>query len=447
VKHRKSVSIHTLAVVLAGVLAAGLRSPDAASADAIAPGGVLEKSNADAASDLLPAETVAHYRAGEYRNQVATWPERPVWEPTFAAEAERNATRFDVDDSGTIVERGSVKPARGIYALPFRIDPSDPRAGVKAMWNAYYALWRIASSHDVLAIDWVGRKGLERQVVLESNTLYYEGVPPELRPKENPLDLAAQQLATVTAPNDLAGTASLTWRFRAADKRDQSWTYVPALRRVRQVSPANRSDGFLGSDMSQDDGAIFDGKPEDFTWKLVGAREGLVLADPASLAGKVVQTVDPSGAIADTWSADQKITGYQDASWTGLPWAPIAPVLVRRKLWVIEAVPRDPYYLFARIELTLDQETFAGATSRKFDPGGMLLRSLTFLGYASQPVQSRGTHLVLPASSMGYIAAENIKAGRATIVGTIPTGRSVHERRVGLAADLFTLERLGSTGK
>ncbi|NJR44255.1 hypothetical protein HC761_02160 [bacterium] len=36
---------------------------------------------------------------------------------------------------------------------------------------------------------------------------------------------------------------------------------MPALRRVRAVSPANRSDGFLGSDMSQDDGPFFDGKP------------------------------------------------------------------------------------------------------------------------------------------------------------------------------------------
>jgi hypothetical protein len=43
-------------------------------------------------------------------------------------------------------------------------------------------------------------------------------------------------------------------------KRDSSWSYVPALRRVRAVSPANRSDGFLGSDVSQDDGRFFDGK-------------------------------------------------------------------------------------------------------------------------------------------------------------------------------------------
>ena len=26
----------------------------------------------------------------------------------------------------------------------------------------------------------------------------------------------------------------------------------------------------MGSDMSQDDGSYFDGKPEDFDWKLIG---------------------------------------------------------------------------------------------------------------------------------------------------------------------------------
>jgi hypothetical protein len=414
--------------------------------DTLAPGRVLEQANAEAAGTLLQAETLAHYRVGEYRNSIAAWPAGASFEPAFAAASQKNAPRLDVDEHGTIVERGSDKPVHGVYGLPFRIDSADPRAGIKAVWNAYYAQWRIGTSHDVVAIDWVGKQGLERQAVLESHTLYYEGAPPARAPKDNQLDLAAQQIAIVTAPVDLGGTASLTWRFRLADKRDQSWTYVPALRRVRQVSPANRSDGFLGSDMSQDDGAFFDGKPEDFTWKLVGEREALVLADPASLAGKVARNADPTGAVQETWPVEQKVVGYQDPAWKGLPWAPIAPVLARRKLWMIEAVPRDPYYLFNRIELTLDQETFQGATSRKFDARGTLLRSLTFLMYASQPIEAAGEKLVLPASSMGYIAAENTKAGRATVIGTVPAGRSVHERRLPLDPRLFALERLG-TGK
>ncbi len=413
---------------------------------ALAPGTVLDVEHTAGADALLPAEVLAHYQAGEYRNAIGAWPSTAPWEEAFAKATAANVSRLSVDERGTIVEREGGQPAHALYGLPFRIDRSDPQAGVKIVWDAFYALWRIASTHDVLAIDWVGKQGLERQAVLESHTLYYEGAPPSRVVKDNSLELQEQQLAVVTAPADLHGTATLGWRFRAADKRDQSWTYVPALRRVRQVSPANRSDGFLGSDMTQDDGAFFDGKPEDFVWKLVGERDALVLADPASLAGKVERKGDQDGGIFENWPEGQKVVGYQDAQWKGLPWAPVAPVLVRRKLWLVEARPRDPYYLFHHIELSIDQETFQGATNRKFDAQGVLLRSLQFVLNAPQPIETGGEKLILPASSMGYIGAENTKAGRATVIGTVPAGKSLHERRIRLDPGLFALERLG-TGK
>lgn len=430
--------------LLAAALAALAGS---AGAQILAPGTVLDASTASAASQLLPPEVLAHYQAGEYRNRIAAWPSTPPWEQAFADASAANDGRVDVDAKGTIVRKEGGAPAHGLYGLPFRIDPADPAAGLKAVWNAYYSLWRTAGTHDVLALDWIGRRGLERQALMESQTLYWEGVPPGMARAENALSLAAQQRAVVTSPADLNGTASLAWRFREADKRDQAWTYVPALRRVRQVSPANRSDGFLGSDLSQDDGAFFDGKPEDFTWKLLGEREALVLADPVSLEGRVQRRARPDGTIEEEWPQDQRVLGYQDPEWKGLPWAPVGPVLVRRKLWVVEAVPKDPYYLFARIEIGLDQQTFQGASSRKFDAQGGLLRSLQFLAYASQPIDVQGSRIVLPASSMGCILAENTKAGRATAAGTAPPGKSVHERRVPLDGAVFALERLGAAGK
>ena len=431
---------------LLALLSMGMLLGQARAEDPLEPGKVLDKDGAAAAEQLLAPETLAHYRAGEYRNAIGAWPSTPPWEPSFAAASEKNAARLDVDEHGTIVERAGGKPANGVYGVPFRIDPTDPRAGVKAVWNAYYSLWRLESSHDVLTMVWIGKGGREREALIESQMLFFEGVPPARAPKANPLALASQQRAIVTAPADLHGTATLSWRFRAAEARDQSWTYVPALRRVRQVSPANRSDGFLGSDMSQDDGSFFDGKPEDFTWRLVGERDALVLADPASLTGKVERKARPDGGFEETWPPDQKVVGYQDAGWKGLPWAPLGPVLVRRKLWIVEAVPHDPYYLHAKIELGLDQETFQGAISRKFDAQGALLRSLQFLLYAPQPLEAGGEKLVMPASSMGYIAAENMKAGRATVVGVAAPGQPRHERRVPLDQDLFSLERL-SAGK
>jgi hypothetical protein len=410
-------------------------------ADPPAPGGVLDAANATSATELLPSEIVARYQAGEYHNAVAAWPAGAQFSPSFLEATARNQSKLATSDRGTILTGPGGARASGVYGLPFRVEASDPQAGVKAIWNAYYSLWRAGSTEDLLALDWIARGGLERQAVLEARTLYYEGVPSGLAPKENPLDLAAQQSAVVTTPADLNGTASLVWRFRDPDKEDEAWTYVPALRRVRKISPTNRSDGFLGSDLSQDDGSFFDGKPEAFEWKLLGERDGFVLADPASLAGRVKRSALPKGGYSEEWSPDQTVVGYQDKGWTGVAWAPVAPVLVRRKLWVIEARPRDPYYLFRRIEIALDQETFQGAWSRKFDAQGTLLRSLQFIAYAAQPTPDGE---IMPASSMGYILAVNVKNNRATVTGTAPPGQSHHFRRIPLDPALFALDRLGA---
>ena len=412
--------------------------------DVLVAGRVLDATTAAAADGLMPPEVVGHYKSGQFKNTIGAWPKGPVWEDAFETVSKKNADRFDVNERGTIVDKATGKPATGIYGLPFRIDPQDPKAAVKVMWNAYYSLWRVVSTHDVLAMVWVGPKAKQREAVLDSHLLFHEGVPPSRASKDNPLNLAQQTVALVTSPADLNGTASLAWRFRDPEKPDQAWTYVPALRRVRQLTPANRSDGFLGSDLSQDDGAIFDGKPEDFEWKLVGERQALVLADPASLAGKVTRTPRPDGGYDEEWPADQKVVGYQDPQWTGLAWAPLAPVLVPRRIWIVEAKSRDPYYLFERIELGIDQETFQGVSSRKFDAQGTLLRSLQFMVAAPQPIELGGESLRLPASSMGYILAENLKQERATVAGTVPPGKSIHARRVPLDAGLFALERLGA---
>jgi hypothetical protein len=412
--------------------------------DALKPGTVLDATTAAAADALLPPEVVGHYKSGQFKNTIGEWPKGAPWDADFEAATAKNAGRYDVNKSGTIVEKGTDKQATGIYGLPFKIDPQDPGAGVKVMWNAYYSLWRVAGTHDVLAMVWIGSKAKQREAVLDSHLLFYEGAPPSRAPKQNPLDLAQQTHAVVTTPADLNGTASLAWRFRDPGKPDQAWTYVPALRRVRQVSPANRSDGFLGSDLSQDDGAIFDGKPEDFEWKMIGERTALVLADPASLAGKVKRTVRPDGGYDEDWPPDQKVVGYQDPTWTGLAWAPLAPVLVQRKIWVVEAKPRDPYYLFARIELGFDQETFQGVSSRKFDAQGALLRSLQFLVGAPQTIEIGGESLRLPATAMGYTLAENLKQDRATVAGTVPPGNSVHSRRIPIDPQLFALESLNA---
>src|SRR5262249_26262437 len=177
-----------------------------------------------------------------------------------------------------------------IQGLPFPdIRQDDPDAGYKALWNLDYAYYTGGKSRHPTLLHWGSRGGSDRPPVPRGHLLYYHGPPREHPPPQNPANYLFQSLALTTSPADLQGTAALGYRYRDPTKRDASWAYVPALRRVRAVSPANRSDGFLGSDMSQDDGFFFDGKPEDFDWKVVEHREGYRLVDPDSIAGKVTR--------------------------------------------------------------------------------------------------------------------------------------------------------------
>src|SRR6185369_17465308 len=176
----------------------------------------------------------------------------------------------------------------------------------------------------------------------------------------NPNNLLMQFVANTTNPADLEGTAALAWRYRDPDKRDSTWAYVPSLRRTRAVSPTNRSDGFLGSDLSQDDGPFFDGKPEDFEWKLVGSGEQLRYADPLSLEGKSEVRWLPGGGWRAIWNKDIKSVGFQDPNWKGIAWAPIGPQLAKRPVWIIEATPKDKYYLYGKAQLLIDKETYQG---------------------------------------------------------------------------------------
>lgn len=54
-------------------------------------------------------------------------------------------------------------------------------------------------------------------------------------------------------PANIAGTAFLTYDYKASHKADDQWLYLPALRKARRISAANRGDYFLGTDFSYEE--------------------------------------------------------------------------------------------------------------------------------------------------------------------------------------------------
>ena len=58
-------------------------------------------------------------------------------------------------------------------------------------------------------------------------------------------------LIRFVAPADVRGTALLSIEY--ADREDDQWLYLPALRKSRRISAASKSDSFVGSDFAYED--------------------------------------------------------------------------------------------------------------------------------------------------------------------------------------------------
>jgi len=397
----------------------------------------------------LPPEILQHYARGEYRNRIALpLRERQRWDSDFEAASEENAKYLDIDARGTIIDRRTGKQPPHYYGIPFpHIDPADRGAGAKVVWNNQVVYWNAGNAYWGAYIVVLNPRGVDRETVQDVYFLYYDGQGPKYTPPENPRNLSIQYMAYVTRPADLNGTAALSWRYRDPDKRDSVWSYVPALRRVRAISPANRSDGFLGSDISQDDGGFFDGKVEDFAWTLVGERDALAFADPVSLAGPMQRQAWKDGGWVIMTDPDLPTVGFRTPGWQGLAWAPTDPVLLKRRVWVVQAVPHDRYYLYGKVELWIDQDSWLGVFNRKYSWSGELLQNYAVTHVRNHPAGSPEAPEWTWNGALSYFCVEAIKFHRATCAGFRPYPNAPYVRRIPLDPKMFEPTALVRFGK
>jgi hypothetical protein len=429
-----------LTVVLIGFAGRTARSE-------VAPGTTIDQSTADQVKDLLPPEILKHYEKGEYINRVVDFPNgRFRWDDGFDEATRQNGENLVLDENKEPVDRSTHKRPDYLTGIPFpAISESDPEGGTKLLWNLAYAYYTGGNSHNWTNLSWLSRTGVQRSSAQDVYFLYYDGQPRQYTPKSNPENLLFQFLAVTATPADIQGTAALGYRYKDPAKRDLSWAYVPALRRVRAVSPANRSDGFLGSDQSQDDGFFFDGKPEDFTWKITGHRDQMRLVDPDSIDGKIERKELPGGGWRTVAFNNDKSVGFLAKDWKGVAWAPAGAALAKRKFWVLEGVPKDKYYLYGKIELWVDDETWQGAWNRKFSWQGDLLNVYEVMGFASHPFNAKERWY---GSTMAFQGSENIKADRATVSGQNGPGADpANDRRIPLDPSFFDYQTLSRFGK
>jgi len=315
----------------------------------------IDKSNVSQYEDILMP---ALYRAVERGDYILTTGklnfEYKHWN-TFLEAGQKNAGKFQINAEGDLVDKTGEIPLYHIYGFPFpNIDSKDPKVADKIMWNVYFNKGRIGGFHYQQRIQWVNNeKGIHRYILSDSRLMGIQGRPtwqavPE---SENPEHWSYAEFGIIKEPYSMRNTNQLDWDYM--DKRDMvQMSYVPVIRRIRQTSGVSRSDPWMGSDGWQDLTFLWGGKNRTMTWKLAGEQTILV---PFAGPDKTMAKKDPDGTLF--LHATTNKYGYDTPGWTGVKWAVTSAIWVPRKCWVIEQMPRDPYYAWGLHRNWVDKET------------------------------------------------------------------------------------------
>jgi len=338
---------------------------------------IIDKSNYEKVKGQVPEPVLEWFKKGDWMMRVgeleADWAEtQPSWIKKSRTE---NIGKYTLSPEITIVDAKTGKAPGFIEGIPFpKIDPKDPLAGAKIMYNGNMVRQNngpLKTSFRLTFMDGKTRS-LERYILVHWFSYAFVGWP-EASSIPNPNNLEFYTQVLIKQPYDMAGTSLMTWRY-LDNKPDLLFGYVPAIRRVRRLTPAGRSDALFGSDFARDDGgyAGYDGKIGDMEWKVIG--ETTILGGFNSPKPQLI-VINDKGEWEIQGMDDREAHaayGYEEYAkmyYKGdvAPWCQTNTVWTKRPVWIVEGKPKNPYYNYGREIHWVDKETFTGYWKEIYD--------------------------------------------------------------------------------
>jgi len=243
-----------------------------------------------------------------------------------------------------------------VAGLPFpAIDTDDPDVAAKLMFNFNSAIAHDDSDIrnfdcDTGALGTNGRPmSVEKHFLIDHiRRLYFvertEVAPvPELPNRDRVRFKEA--MYPLMEPFDLKGVGFTMNRYLDHTRQDDTWLYVPQLRRVRRLSSAQRSDALFGQDTDQDSYEGYQGNIAWMDWTFLGEKKLLATMHAKHLP--VVRHAPPGDFMHDdVWEL--------------------------RDVWVVAGRSKLPQYAYSRRVIYLDKEIYRIPYTELYDRAGEL---------------------------------------------------------------------------
>jgi hypothetical protein len=412
-----------------GVIAALLTLSSAAAFADVKPGDRIDTQNVDKVKELISPGMEWCIKRGFPITIGET--KRIEWPKAYKEATEKYSGQVKLSADGLTV-------SNYIAGLPFpNLDEKDPQIAHKIMWNYDY---KFHSTDDVDlrnfdadtgSIADHGPMSVERHFLLDHfRRLFWNGrlyVDPKPE-KPNPNGYRGQQgLYPILEPFDLKGVGALGNRYLESSKQDDSWLYLPSLRRVRRLSTAQRSDALFGQDTDVDSYYGYSGHIAWMDWKYLGQRQMIGAFHAEHFPVKWADKVD--WAFDDVWE--------------------------KRTMYAIEGISKLPQYAFSKRVIFIDKEAWLINWSDMYDRSGELwklwINDVTFRKKAFD-----GGNAIEYPDEMGFapaIVMVDIQLEHAT-KAALPSHRFPGEQgwyfnqgeKAGITDDWFTVAALVSAG-
>jgi hypothetical protein len=334
----------------------------------VKPGDMITYENMEKVRNLVSPGVM--YKLNQGMSMKIVTPSRLDWPPPFKEATEKYSAQVRLsEDRRSLVGYVAGQP------FPL-IDPNDPDAAVKIMWNMdFRPMWtddfdaryfgcvevyeKLGNPYKEIDYQLIGHYGAYNEV----GRTEVEPLPTDPDYKISNIMFRWRAFPWLS-PAQLRGSGIIGYRYGDPHRGDDSWSYNPAVRRVRRLDDAIRGDATGTLQFNQDDAEGYNPKIEDYNYRFLGEKNMLGALHVAQDPGNVCPT-DGGGSVCP-------------AEWE------------MRRVYVVEtrANPRiNGNDLYSRHVVYIDAEADVVLSHDMYDRQGELMVNFTnWLTYRDRPV-------------------------------------------------------------
>ena len=386
-------------------------------------GDVITAANKEKVRGLVPDEFYSYAIEDfpDLQMKIVAPQEFPV-HPKYVEATVKYACQATLDEKGTLKNYVAGQPfpysewAKTATNHRCDLTPDDPQFALKLAWDVNYR-WQGGSGFNLPHWGFANLRNKGREQWRLSQGEYrrtYFSARADLLPETSELEKGTNvewaEYFDVKSPFDLRGTMFLLYRYRDG-KEDDTWAYVPALRRVRRIAATQKSDSLLGTEFTLEDFYCFSGYVWDHSWEFKG--ESTLLSVPDS-----ARTCFPraSGAI----SPKQMVRLGTDEEWRACRFDPygVMPMVgeswQKRASFELDDIPKQEGHPYSRKKIWYDKETMTPGLAVAYDRAGKVYKLIGGVGRWSESSgipENKGRDVLLGTSVM----IVNVQSGNSNL--------------------------------